>query len=154
MNNTKNKEQSDHHGKHSSGSLRKETVKHTVRCLIGCNIGEGIGAAVGFQLVWDMTTTSRSGSWASLCSRLRLYHDSYAQNDVIKASSKGNCNWRHCKHRGDGICRNFTSIIDTRLYGSCIDRRNILDRIWHNTASRLSCSISYHVLGHEARIAK
>ena len=57
MNNTKNKEQSDHHGKHSSGSLRKETVKHTVRCLIGCNIGEGIGAAVGFQLVWDMTST-------------------------------------------------------------------------------------------------
>ena len=57
MNNIKNKEQSDHHGKHSSGSLRRETVKHTLRCLIGCNIGEGIGAAIGFQLGWDMTST-------------------------------------------------------------------------------------------------
>src|SRR5919107_3120669 len=97
---------------------------------------------------------SHSGCGASVCSRLRLYYDSYAQNDVIEASCKGNCNWRHRKHHGDGICRNLISIVNTRIYGSCIDRRNILDRIWHNTASRLSCSISCHVLGHEARIAK
>ena len=59
MTNTKNKEQSHHHhhGKHSSNSLRKETVKHTLRCLIGCNVGEGIGAAIAFQLGLNMTST-------------------------------------------------------------------------------------------------
>jgi hypothetical protein len=57
MTNTKNKEQSYHHGKQSSNSLRKETVKHTLRCLIGCNVGEGIGAAIAFQLGLNMTST-------------------------------------------------------------------------------------------------
>jgi hypothetical protein len=57
MTNSKNKEQSHHHGKQSSNSLRKETVKHTLRCLIGCNVGEAIGAAIAFQLGWNMTST-------------------------------------------------------------------------------------------------
>src|SRR5215212_8054085 len=45
------------HGRHKSGSLRKETAKHTLRCLLGCNIGEGIGAAIGFVLGMDMVST-------------------------------------------------------------------------------------------------
>jgi hypothetical protein len=57
LTNIRDKEQSNHHDKHSSSSLRKETAKHTLRCLVGCNIGEGIGAAIGFQLGWDMAST-------------------------------------------------------------------------------------------------
>jgi hypothetical protein len=45
------------HGRHKSGSLRKETAKHTLRCLLGCNIGEGTGAAIGFVLGMDMVST-------------------------------------------------------------------------------------------------
>src|ERR671922_1572741 len=83
----------------------------------------------------------------SICNGLRVYYDPYAQNYVIKTSSKSNSSWRHGKYSHYGNCRNFASVVDTGVYACSTNRRIILDGARNNIARRFCSIISSHVLG-------
>lgn len=63
--------------------------------LAWCNIGEGRGAAIGFVLGVNMVSTMILATGLAF---VIGYYDPYAQNYVIKTSSKSNSSWRHGKY--------------------------------------------------------